>query len=956
MKKSPNPQIPAIFIGESALISNRSAQIRVTVYPALLLVAAILIFFQKMAFTNLILARGDTFLYFYPYWQAAAEALRHGRVPLWNPHLFMGAPFLANSQVGFFYPLNWSLWLLLPTPYAVSATILLHLFIAAAGTYLLARRVLALSQTAALFAAVLFALGGYLTAQVEHVNQVQGLAWLPWLLLVWGQGARDQFARGEFASGEVARGRGQGARRVLGVAGLFGLQLLAGHTQTAFISGVGLSLWALALALWPGREAAGAAVGRRVAASFGALFLAVVTAGLLAAVQLGPTLELSRLSARQGGLPVNEALSFSLNPLLLGRALLPLYGESVFSEYVAFLPLTALLLAVCGAWQWRRRPLVAASLLLAVVGLFFALGQFNPIYWLLVRLPGFDLFRAPARWLVLYALGASLLAGVGLQGLALPGLRRPALAAGRGVLLQDGRPLLPGALLLLGLIAWSLLAPFGARFLPVTAEAPVVAPRPLTLAGWLVELLLALWLVYLLMRHRSLYAGGALVVLALLVLFLASRALPYNNLTTPDAYFDLRPPVSRLLAAEESSSVASPARFLSLSHIFFDPGDQAELDTIYAGRLAEAARYDYTIAIKQKEIIAPNLALAYGLASVDGFDGGILPLASYSELVRLILPSGVTTSDGRLREFVTAVPDKRWLDLFNVGYLITDKVGDAWHEGVFFDRQHAVTLQPGDSIAVAYLPDYEATELWLLAEGATGQVVMTTADGRQWRLEPEAMAGDLWRAEWPAPAVPVQLQLDAPAGGDPWQVKGLSLVDGRDGSFHSLTPGNFRLIHSGDVKIYRNLDLLPRAFVVHEWTWQPDAAAAVAHMAAAAGFDPRQTAVLTGEGEAARHLFSESPTATILSYEPDSVVVRVRAEAPGLLILSDAHYPGWQATINGRSTTVYAANGLFRAVPVPAGEHDVTFLFASRPFQVGRLVTLLTAVFWLLAAFRKRHR
>ncbi|MCA9974317.1 MAG: hypothetical protein KC413_01150, partial [Anaerolineales bacterium] len=56
------------------------------IFPALLL-GLILLFFAKMAFSNLILARGDTFLYFYPYWEAAAEALRNGRIPLWNPDL-----------------------------------------------------------------------------------------------------------------------------------------------------------------------------------------------------------------------------------------------------------------------------------------------------------------------------------------------------------------------------------------------------------------------------------------------------------------------------------------------------------------------------------------------------------------------------------------------------------------------------------------------------------------------------------------------------------------------------------------------------------------------------------------------------------------------------------------------------------------------------------------------------
>ena len=86
------------------------------ILPLLALLSLVLVFFNKMAFTNLILARGDTFLYFYPYWHAAAEALRAAALPLWNPHLFMGAPLLANSQIGFFYPLNWPVWLLLPTP------------------------------------------------------------------------------------------------------------------------------------------------------------------------------------------------------------------------------------------------------------------------------------------------------------------------------------------------------------------------------------------------------------------------------------------------------------------------------------------------------------------------------------------------------------------------------------------------------------------------------------------------------------------------------------------------------------------------------------------------------------------------------------------------------------------------------------------------------------------------
>ncbi len=196
-----------------------------------------------------------------------------------------------------------------------------------------------------------------------------------------------------------------------------------------------------------------------------------------------------------------------------------------------------------------------------------------------------------------------------------------------------------------------------------------------------------------------------------MVLYLGSRSLPYNNLTTPEAYFDLRPPINRLQV--ESGGV--PARFLSLSGIFFESGDQAEIDSIYKEQLPVSAQYDYTISIKQKEIVAPNLPMNYGLSSVDGFDGGILPIQSYSQLMELLLPEGTETTDGRLREHLAEIPDDQWLDLFNAGFIITDKVGDLWRDGFFFDRQHAVELQDGESAFVGYLPDFEATELRLLA-------------------------------------------------------------------------------------------------------------------------------------------------------------------------------------------------------------------------------------------------
>ncbi len=273
--------------------------------PLAVLLSVILLFFNKMAFTNLILARGDVFLYFYPYWHAAAASLAAGRVPMWNPAIFMGAPLLANSQAGFFYLLNWPLWLFLETPYAVSASILLHLIIAASGAYLAGRRLWRLPLSAALVTAVSFAAGGYLTAQVEHINQLQGLAWLPWFFLAAGLAVRG--------------GRRSWLSAVIATAVLFALQLLAGHTQTTFITAVALLIW-LAAGAFSRRFLAAAPTddrfpgGRALLLPLAALAAGGVLALGLAAMQLLPTLELLQLSSRQGGLPPNEAMSFSLPP------------------------------------------------------------------------------------------------------------------------------------------------------------------------------------------------------------------------------------------------------------------------------------------------------------------------------------------------------------------------------------------------------------------------------------------------------------------------------------------------------------------------------------------------------------------------------------------------------------------------------------------------------------------
>ncbi|MBC8170033.1 MAG: YfhO family protein, partial [Anaerolineae bacterium] len=574
------------------------------IFPAVV-ISLTLLFFWKLAFTDLILARGDTYYFFYPLWAARDQAFRAGELPLWTNNVFMGAPLLSDPQPGTLYPPNWLTMMLAP-PDAIRISILLHVAWATAGAMLLARRVLRLDVLPALIAGAIFGLGGYLGSHVEQINQLQGLAWLPWALLVFA----------------LALDRPGRYTPLLAV--IFALQVLSGHTQTVFITGVGLGLYGLVDTIQHRAQRAAPLLRRFL--KFGVILIgAVLLAAILAIAQLYPTLELTGLSNRGGGFNPQQAMAFSWNPFLAGRGLLPGYDAQVFGEYVAYVGVVGLALALYGIlagdnrkWRW---------LILIVIGIFFAFGLYNPLYWTLAGLPGFNLFRVPARWLVLFAIGAAMLAGLGAQTLMQTRSRWRDLIVISGVI---------------GMIAAStLLADRAANEVDGAA-----VPGILTWGLWGAALVLFIGF----MRWRSSLVVKLLPVIVIGELFLASLTMPYNDLAAPEAYHDARMSIHQLQAYCDDKSLCD--RVLSISGGFFDPGDKAAMTTRYANLTERANRHAFTAA-KMKELVAPNLPLVWDVPSVDGAGGGIIPTSYYTQFTSLMLPEGLPRSiDGRLREFL----------------------------------------------------------------------------------------------------------------------------------------------------------------------------------------------------------------------------------------------------------------------------------------------------------------
>src|SRR5437016_5649332 len=152
------------------------------------LLAASLAFYYPLVFLGRALVDYDAFVYFYPQRVYLAQALLAGRIPLWDPDLFLGVPFLANPQTAVLYPLSW-LFLLGPVQVVYAAQLVLHAFLAAVFTYLLARHAFGVLPLAAVVGGLAYAFGGFAVGQGGHLNQISAAAWLPAVLLAY-----DRFA------------------------------------------------------------------------------------------------------------------------------------------------------------------------------------------------------------------------------------------------------------------------------------------------------------------------------------------------------------------------------------------------------------------------------------------------------------------------------------------------------------------------------------------------------------------------------------------------------------------------------------------------------------------------------------------------------------------------------------------------------------------------------------------
>lgn len=872
---------------------------------------------------------GDIFLFFYPTHLAYANALRQFRLPLWAPEMLAGFPLYAEGQIGALYPTHPFLYGLLPIDIATNYDILFHLGWVAIGTFLFARS-LKLHTASAVLAAMAFGWGGFFTPRYQHMSVLATASWLPWILWAWEK--REQ-----------ETDRAKRLRWFVLLALMSAIQLLGGHPQFAFLTAIFVSMYAAVRwrrdpSLNLSVSGGGQGWGRVFFKYFNPralipVILFFTLGAMVAAMQLIPTLELGNFSNRASGLLPKIFNAYSLravhfvmlfHPFLLGNP-----SPTISVEVIGYIGLLSLFFALVVIFVRRERRVVF-FLLICALALFLGLGDQNVFYRGLRYLPLFGYFRVASRFFYWYAFAAAMLAGITFDYFISHTNPMARLTRGQkitGVVFAVVVAMIVSLIYILPLEVW------------------------LTVWEWLPLVLVCLTVWIILGARRGLFARTTLVTLILgvalvdLTLFASVYSKTYN-IMIPTADFYLPP---------DSMSVIK--------------------DISPQGNRVLTSLRIYPVMSTMRESLYPNISMIYGVPNAIGYTPLISERAGqYFEKTSAGMMNLLNARYYLIPQMLPTTPQVEGDDLKNE-YMID------------FTKEY-VQISPTNASKI--IVSSSLSQSADLADGTpVAQISLVTQDGRaqsvllragqttaEWAYERSDVRRAVKHSMPPvattfsaSSSFPVELhpghtflaEYDVTNGGKPIDVSGVFVTplihpglihierfdlvtpDGKQISLaHLVGRDDQRLIYRSQyVAIYENPDALPRAFLVHNTRVLPDDAA-YAQMQRDQ-FNPRQTLILANGAELAAidGIQSEDESARIVEYQPERVIIDVRANQDAYVLLTDSWYPGWVARVDGVQVPIERGNYIFRAVRVSAGTHRVEMEYRPVSLYVGAMIGLI---------------
>ena len=352
---------------------------------------------------------GDDLTQNLPLRELVGRDLRSGRLPVFDPYIWGGAPLLAGWNAGAAYPLTW-LFALLPGVAAWTVNLVAASTTATLGGYAFLRAS-RLGILASWAGATTFAFGGAMVAQVPHIGLLIGMSWAPLGLLALLRLT---------APGPVAWPSRLRWAVVLGVT--VGLVLVSGEPRAITDVAVVLVLYGAWRLVRLRRAAAAATVGVGAGALLGLGLGAIQLLPGLAAVATSQRAEVSAFLFGAGSLPVRWLALLGVPDLLGGSGS---FGQPVFfanynltevSGYVGLLPLVAAI-ALFSTWR-RHRPLPDWLVweVVAAAGILLALGTNTPLWHVLIHIPLFGGQRLQSRSILVTDLALAILLAYWLDG------------------------------------------------------------------------------------------------------------------------------------------------------------------------------------------------------------------------------------------------------------------------------------------------------------------------------------------------------------------------------------------------------------------------------------------------------------------------------------------------------------------------------------------------------------
>ena len=267
--------------------ATQSYAVKWYVFPLVFFFLSILFFSDLLFYSSTQVLSGsknDLFNYFIYLRQFGFSQLAQGNLPLWNPYVYSGQPYVGGLQSALFYPPNW-MYLILPLQKALNMDLIFHVFIAGL-TMCQWAHFRGLKVFSSITCGVLFMFCGAFFPHVfaGHLAPLAAMAWAPLILL-----SLDM----------IIRKPGAGPL-VLGALAL-SMQFLAGYPQMVFFTGV-------AAAVYVGLHLA---TGRLGVKAIGIMVLMGLFTIGLCAVQLFSSMEMGKESLRTGGLAYEYASMFS---------------------------------------------------------------------------------------------------------------------------------------------------------------------------------------------------------------------------------------------------------------------------------------------------------------------------------------------------------------------------------------------------------------------------------------------------------------------------------------------------------------------------------------------------------------------------------------------------------------------------------------------------------------------